>query len=71
MWRELWGCVEVLGEVWKRELGCGGGKGRCGEKCREMYRGVGEVMGDVRGEGLGMWESVAGGVGKCVGVQGR
>ena len=26
-------CGEVLGEVWENVLECGGGKGRCGERC--------------------------------------
>ena len=54
-------------------LGCGGGKGRCGgyirscgERCREVCWGVGEVRGDG-----GVWGSVEGGVRKYVGVYGR
>ena len=35
-----------MGECWKRVLGCGGGKGSCGERCGEMCWGVGEVRGD-------------------------
>ena len=73
----------MLGSV----LGCGIGEGRCGERCGEVLgrcgKGcwdVGEVKGDVGRSVLecgggkerwGVWGSVGGGVGKCVGVWGR
>ena len=52
----------MLGEVWKGVLGCGGGKGRCGERCREVCCGVREIRGDGGcGEVLEeVWESVLG-----------
>ena len=36
----------MLGKEWKRVWGCGGGKGSCGERCRKVYWGMGEVRGD-------------------------
>ena len=55
-------------------LGCGGGKGRCGERCREVCWGVGEVKGDVGFVGVEVWGSVlgcGGGKGRCGKCWGR
>ena len=38
--------------------------GKCGDGCREVHWGVGEVRGE-------MWGSVEGGVRKCAGIWGR
>ena len=49
------------GEVWESVLRYGGGKGRCGERCRKVCRSVGEVRGDVVWGSVGeVWESVLG-----------
>ena len=76
-------CEKVLRDVWVSVLGCGEGKGRCGEvcwsvgggagKCWErfsVWRGVGKCVGCVE-NCWGVYGNVGGGVGKFVGVWGR